>query len=87
MHAREAFDAIQKKVKADPQKSFVESFFDEQVFGNFWITYDEGGERLSVVNDRGQLNLFGGPANDQLQKSLVTDLQRADCKAVLEAVN
>jgi hypothetical protein len=55
MDTRAAFDAIQRRLKADPRKSIVESFFDEEVFGNFWITYLQSGERRSVVNDRGQL--------------------------------
>ena len=55
MDTRAAFDAIQRRLKADPRKSIVESFFDEEVFGIFWITYLQSGERRSVVNDRGQL--------------------------------
>lgn len=87
MDTRAAFDTIQRKVKADPRKCIVESFFDEQVFGNFWITYDEGGERRSVVNDRGQLILYDGSAGDRFREMLVSDLRSADEKAVLEAVS
>ncbi|MGD9714763.1 MAG: hypothetical protein AB7V46_22285, partial [Thermomicrobiales bacterium] len=57
MDTRAAFNAIRESVTADPRKGFVDGFFDEQVFGNFWIIYDEGGERLSIVNDRDQVTL------------------------------
>ena len=53
MDSRNAFDAIKCKIDADPAKRLIESFFDERAFGNFWITYEEAGDVLSVVNDRG----------------------------------
>lgn len=87
MDTRDAFDAIQNKMKADPRKRMVQSSFDEQVFGNFCITYDEGSERLSVVNDRGQLILYGGPAADEFKSMLVDDLRSASEEAVLRAVS
>lgn len=86
MDIRAAFDAIQRKVNADPRKSIVESSFDERSFGNFWVTYEQGGERLSVVNDRGQLILYHGPAGDHFRAMLISDLGSADEKAVLSAV-
>lgn len=86
MDTREAFNAVQEKVKADPRKDFVDAFYDEQVFGNFWIIYDEGGERLSVVNDRGQLILYEGRTGDHFRALLLNDLPSADEKAVLQAV-
>jgi hypothetical protein len=85
MDSRNAFEAIQRTVNADPRKSFVDSFFDERAFGNFWITYEEGGERLSVVNDRGELNLYDGEAGDHLRTILVSDLRTADEEAVLDS--
>ena len=87
MDTRAAFDAIQRKLLADPQKSLVDSFYDEQVFGNFWITYVEGGERRSVVNDRGQLIRFEGEAADeQLGEVLLDDLRNADDSKVIGAI-
>ena len=87
MDTREAFDAIRKKVNADPHKSIVSCFFDERTFGNFWITYEVGVERLSVVNDRGQLILYDGPAGDHFRAMLITDLRSANEEAVLDAVS
>ena len=86
MDTRAAFDAIHRKVNSDPRKSIVESSFDERNFGNFWVTYEQGGERLSVVNDRGQLILYNGPAGDHFRAVLISDLGNADVKAVLDAV-
>ena len=86
MDTKEAFDAIQRKLNADPRKSPVESFFDERAFGNFWITYEEGGQRLSVVNDRGQLTLHDSSASGHFRKMLVSDLRNADEQAVLSAI-
>ena len=86
MDTRDAFDAIERAVNADPRKRIAEIAYDEQVFGNFSITYDEGGERLSIVNDRGQLFLYGGPAGDEFRSMLVKDLRSASEQAVLEAV-
>ena len=87
MDTREAFDAIKQGVNADPRKTPLESFFDERAFGNFWVIYEEGGERLSVVNDRGQLILYEGSAGERFRTMLVSDLRDADKKAVLDAVS
>ncbi|MEA1072452.1 hypothetical protein [Sphingomonas sp. LY160] len=86
MDTREAFEAIRRRVNSDPRKSLVESIFDEHEFGNFWVTFEEAGERLSVVNDRGQLILFDGPMGDRFRKMLVSDLRDANEQAVLYAV-
>ena len=86
MDTKEAFDVIDRKVKADARKTYIDGFYDEQVFGNFWITYDEGGERLSIVNDRGQLILYEGRAGDHFRATLLSDLRSADEKSVLQAV-
>lgn len=87
MDTRAAFDAIQRKLAADPQKSVVESFYDEQVFGNFWITYVEGDERLSVVNDRGQrIRSEGEGADERPGEVLLDDLRSADDSKVIGAI-
>ena len=62
MESREAFAAIERKLRADPRKNVVEAFYDAQAFGNFSVSYEERGEQLSVVNDRGQLFLYDGAA-------------------------
>ncbi len=86
MDNRKAFDIIHRKIEANPRKSIVDSFFDESAFGNFWIAYEEDNERLSVVNDRGQLILCDGPAGAHFRAMLSSDLRVADEKAVWEAV-
>ena len=87
MDTREAYEAIQKAVKADPRKSVVGSSYDEEVFGNFWVTYVQGGERLSVVNDRGQLILYEGSEADHFRKMLLDDLYGADEQAILASIS
>jgi hypothetical protein len=85
MDTRAASEAIQQRVKADPRKSFVKSFFDEQAFGNFWIIYDEGGERLSIVNDRDKVTLNDSRTGN-LRATLLSDLRTADEKTLLRAI-
>ncbi|MEX0341224.1 MAG: hypothetical protein AB3N06_01430 [Erythrobacter sp.] len=87
MNTRDAFDIIKRSVNADPRKTPVESFFDEQAFGNFYITFDEAGGRLSVVHDRGQLILYDGSPSDDIREMLVRDLRDADENAVAEALS
>ena len=86
MNTKAAFDGIERKLRAGGGTSVLESFYDERVFGNFWITYQDGDQRLSIVNDRGQLILNNGLADGELQKVLVHDLYAADEKTVLDAI-
>ena len=87
MDTREAFDVIQRSLNADPRKRLVESFFDERAFGNFWVTYEEAGERLSLVNDRGQLILYDGPTGDRFRSMLLIDLPKADERAIVDGIS
>ena len=86
MDTKEAFDLIQRRITSDPRKTCVDSFFDERNFGDFWVTYEQGGGRLSVVNDRGQLILYEGPASDHFRAMLISDLRSASESAVRDAV-
>ena len=86
METRKAFDAIHAKLTADPAKTVLESFFDEQAFGNFWLRYTRDDELFSVVNDRGQLVLNRGRADGHITVLLVTDLYTADEGTVLNAI-
>jgi hypothetical protein len=85
MDTRAAFDAIRKTLDADPQKSVIESFYDDQVFGNFCITYIEGSERVSVVNDRGQLIRYQGEAADEAEV-LLENIRSADESQVIASI-
>jgi|KBSSwiS6_1023812.scaffolds.fasta_scaffold58882_2 hypothetical protein len=62
MNPEEAYDAIRRVISADPQKRIVDSSFDAMSFGNFWVTFDDNGQRKSIVNDRGELVLDGQTA-------------------------
>jgi hypothetical protein len=86
MKARRAFDAIHTELTDDPTKSVCESFFDEQAFGNFWLTYVRDGQRFSIVNDRGQVILNSGTADRPLLRILISDLYSADETTVLDAI-
>ena len=87
METREAYDAIRAAIAADPQKTVIGEFYDEQAFGNFECKYeDKDGQRLSLVNDRGQLVLLNGPDVDELKVVLLQDLYRADRKTLLEVI-
>jgi hypothetical protein len=87
MNTRAAFDAIQGKLSASAGTNVIDSFYDEKLFGNFWITYKRDSGCLSVVNDRGQLILNSGPADGQLEKVLVDDLYTADAATVRNAIS
>ena len=87
MNTREAFDAIQRKLRGSAGTSVLDAFFDENVFGNFWITYERDSGRSSVVNDRGQLILNSGPADGQLARVLLDDLYSADATTVLDSLS
>ncbi|MCL6740855.1 hypothetical protein LZ518_06885 [Sphingomonas sp. RB56-2] len=86
MNSRQAFEAIENKIAADPEKRIVDSFYDNEHFGNFWITYDQAGDRLSVVNDRSQLFLHSGPPDQHCLTMLVKHLESADEQAILDVV-
>ena len=86
MNTREAYDAIRAAMGADPRTEIVDGFYDGEVFGNFWLTYVKDGERLSLVNDRGQLLLHDGPELDQFKELLLDDLHSADRKTLLDAI-
>ena len=87
MNTREAFDAIQGRLRASAGTNVIESFYNEELFGNFWITYERDGRHSSVVNDRGQLVLSSGPTDGRVEKVLVEDLYAADAAAILGAVS
>lgn len=87
MDTRAAFETIQRTMAADAERSVVESFYDEEAFGNFWITYLDRGERFSVVNDRGQLvRCVGATADEGLGEVLVDDLRSAGESEVIGAI-
>lgn len=87
MNTREAFGAIQDRLRASAGTNVIESFYNEELFGNFWITYERNSRHSSVVNDRGQLVLSSGPADGRVEKVLVEDLYSADAATVLGAVS
>ena len=87
MDTRAAYDGIRGKLRASADTNVIQSFYDEERFGNFWITYERDSGRSSVVNDRGQLVLNSGSADGQLEKVLVEDLYAADPATILDAVS
>jgi hypothetical protein len=87
MQTKAAYDAIRRVLEADAQKRIVRSSFDEEVFGNFVISFIARGEPMSIVNDRGQLFLYDGINANEFRRTLLNDLYSADEAGVVSAVD
>jgi hypothetical protein len=82
---RDAYDAILTALGADPRKHIVESFFHEENFGNFWISFEDNGRPRTLVNDRGQLILGRGRLGRE-ETTVVQSIREADERTLLQAL-
>jgi hypothetical protein len=63
----------------------VESVFDEEVFGNFVIAYEEMGRITTLVNDRGEL-VRDDPTGAALSITVVPSIRDQDERSILRAL-
>jgi hypothetical protein len=53
MEPRETYDAVCGAIEANPRARLVAHRIDEQHFGSFSVSFEDGYETRCVVNDRG----------------------------------
>jgi hypothetical protein len=86
MDSRDAFDAIQRALEADPRREMQASRYEAALFGNFVISFEEDGQSRSIVNDRGELMICAGPDGEGTCRTLLPSLAQADEQTVLRAL-
>jgi hypothetical protein len=59
MDTQVAYTMICLAVEQHPQRCLLSRSFDEQHFGNFFVSFTQDGEVRSVVNDKGFLYVTG----------------------------
>jgi hypothetical protein len=87
MNARDAYEATLRAVGADPRNRILECVFDEVNFGNFIVSFEQGGLHRSIVNDRGELVLCCDLEGSRDCRSVVRSLREVDEQRVIRALN
>jgi hypothetical protein len=87
MEAKRAYEMVCETVEAHPRRRLVDAFFDEERFGSFLVSFEEGGEERCVVNDRGFLFLSADLDGSGDSIATVTSLEDVDRKALLKGLN
>jgi hypothetical protein len=87
MEAREAYEVIRDAVEANPRRRIVDSFFDDQNFGSFIISFEEDAEARSIVNDRGFVWVAEGFDGSGASRATVPSLNDADGSSLVEGLN
>ena len=87
MEAREAYEVIRDAVEADPRRRIVDSFFDDQNFGCFIISFEEDAKARSIVNDRGFVWVAEGFDGSGASITTVPSLNDADGPSLVEGLN
>lgn len=85
MDTKAAYDAILRAIAAAPNKRLVESVFDEEVFGNFVVAYNEMGRVRTLVSDRGEL-VRDDPAGSASRVTIVGSIGDQDERSLLGAL-
>ena len=87
MHPIEAYEAVCRAINADPRRRIVDSRYDEQNFGSFAVSFEEGSEARCVVNDRGYL--FVARGLDGTGEAIVTvpSLREENVKSLLQTLS
>lgn len=86
MTAREAYDVIRRAIGADPHKRVLRSEFDEGVFGNFIIAFEDRGRPRSIVNDRFELVICDDLEGEKC-RTVLRSLRDADEAGILNALD
>lgn len=86
MQPQEAFDAIKQAISSDPSKRVVHARYWPDVFGNFIVAYELGGQPSSIVLDRFELVVCDDLAGDSGCKTVMQSIREANVDDVLRAL-
>ena len=86
MDSRQAFDAIQAALKANPGFKIIDATYDEDAFGNFVISFVRDTAPQSFVLDRGELVLCDDMDGSNECRTVLQSICDVEEKVVLNAV-
>lgn len=87
MLTREAYEMTIELCSSN-KRNIISSFYDENNFGNFVVTYEQNSRINSLINDRGSIMICKGDPNDTSNCEVLIEslflINEANFKSILE---